>query len=332
MQPPADAVVFVINPNAGRTLPPDTLSAVCEFASGDAGYTAQVVRTRSAQEAASVAAAADAAGAAAIFGIGGDGTLSSLVQGLPPGSATALGVVPMGTANVWADETRLPDRPLAAIAAQLSALRAGEVVEGDAGVMSVDTGVVHSPNGSRRFLLMAGFGMDAAAVALIERRRTLSRMKRALGEPAYFLSALSASVGRRGWRLRLYVDDQPPIDVEAGLLSVGNSRQLGTWLEVNPLASVTDGMLDAALVDAPPWRALALAPLARGGLMRNAPGVRTFRFRRLQIAPYGDPPPVQVDGDMHDAATHTVEVQPSSLRVLAPHPDAPVFRPPPDSR
>ncbi|MCY3733041.1 MAG: acylglycerol kinase family protein, partial [Chloroflexi bacterium] len=186
----ANDIVFVINPNSGHALHPRTLTALCRAACDEGGHTAEVIATRSPEEATEAARQAHESGAAAIFGCGGDGTLSSILQGLPVGSSTALGAVPLGTANVWAYETNLPMTPMAAISSQLAAL------EGRQGSpIWIDTGRVWSTLAdgsvaSQRFLLMASWGLDAAAVNGIAGSSRRTGMKRTLGEPAYFLSAV----------------------------------------------------------------------------------------------------------------------------------------------
>ncbi len=297
-----------------------TIAEACRWASRRAGLDGVIAPTQSPEHAAQVAAAAHSAGAAAIFGCGGDGTLAAILQGLPAGSPTALGAMPLGTANVWVDETRIPRQPVRALEAQL------DVLNGMRGAtLWADTGRIHTPDHSRRFLLMAGFGLDAAAVAGIVASRRRQRLKRLIGEPIYFFSAVSEAIGQSGWRVRMSIDGGPPQDAEIGMLTVGNTRQIGTWLEINPRAVATDGMLDVILVDAPPWRALALAPLARNGLMVESPGVRHLRLRKLELWPLGTPPPCQVDGDPGPTGVHTIEIEPYSLRILSPNPDAPVL-------
>ena len=319
------AIVFVLNPAAGRSLPTRTLRAVCETACEATGHRAVVVPTRSSQAATEAARRAHDEGAAAIFGCGGDGTLSAILQGLPVGSATALGVVPLGTANVWAYETQIPMTPLAAIDAQLAVLdgRSGEV-------MSVDTGVVWSEGGygtphRQRFLLMASWGLDAAAVIGIVQSERRSRLKRLLGEPAYFLSALRESVGRRAWPVELRVDSGASERVDLGMMTVGNTRMLGTWLEVNPHALATDGELDVMLVEGAPWRAIAMTPLARSGWLPQGPGVRNLRGSRIELAPLGERPPMQIDGDPGPLSAYAIDVEPGALRVLCPSPWSPVL-------
>ena len=57
-------------------------------------------------------------GVDAVFGAGGDGMLATMLPALLD-TDTALGVVPLGTGNVWARELGLPMEPGAAVAAQL---------------------------------------------------------------------------------------------------------------------------------------------------------------------------------------------------------------------
>ena len=321
----ANDIVFVINPHSGHALHPRMLTALCHAACEEAGHAAQVIATRNAQEAVEIARQAHESGAAAIFGCGGDGTLSAIVQGLPVGSPTAMGAVPLGTANVWAYETHLPMTPMAAISSQLAAL---EGRQGSA--MWIDTGRVWSTGAegsvaSQRFLLMASWGLDAAAVngiAASDRRR---RMKRMLGEPAYFLSAVQEAIGRKAWSISFSLDGGPPRTVDVGLMTVGNTRMLGTWLQVNPDANVVDGELDLLMFIGAPWRALALSPFARHGWLPHGPGVSNVKFRRLEFTALREPPPMQIDGETGPSTAYAIDIEPQALRVLCPDPTAEVL-------
>ena len=325
MQTQPGEVVFVVNPNAGNSLHPRTLNAICHAACDQAGRTAHVVATRSPEEATDTARQAHESGAAAIFGCGGDGTLSAILQGLPLGSATALGAVPLGTANVWAYETGLPLTPMAAISAQLAAL---DGLQGES--LWIDTGKVWSTGAdgslsSQRFLLMASWGLDAAAVSGIVGSERRSRIKRMLGEPAYLFSAVQEAIGRKAWPVAVSIDGAPYFEVEIALLTVGNTRMLGTWLEVNPQATVVDGELDLLMVEGAPWRALALSPLARHSWLPNGPGVTNLRFRRIEVAYLREPLPNQIDGDPGPSSAYAIDIEPGALRVLCPNPTAPVL-------
>jgi diacylglycerol kinase family enzyme len=103
---------------------------------------------------------------------GGDGTLNGVLNGLAPGKAT-LGVIPLGTSNVLARELEIHslDDALARIAAGRS--------------RPVSVGELECGGDRRRFLLMAGIGVDGAVV-----RGVRLKEKRLVGKGAYLLSAL----------------------------------------------------------------------------------------------------------------------------------------------
>src|SRR5512142_833260 len=71
----------------------------------------------------------------AVIAVGGDGTVNEAVNGLVD-SPTALGVLPLGTANVWAKEMGLPMGNLEAAALLL----AGAIMR------TIDVGIVRGPS------------------------------------------------------------------------------------------------------------------------------------------------------------------------------------------
>lgn len=107
-----------------------------------------------------------------IIAAGGDGTVNTVINGMLPGRGT-LGVIPLGTANVIGHELdiRSVDDAIAAIANGVRRpFSVGEISCGET---------------SRRFLLMAGIGIDGAIVAGVR-----DREKRRFGRMAYCLSAV----------------------------------------------------------------------------------------------------------------------------------------------
>lgn len=103
---------------------------------------------------------------------GGDGTLNAVLNGLEPGAAT-LGVIPLGTSNVLARELKIRSIDDAV----------NRVARGECRPIAV--GELQSGGQQRRFLLMAGVGVDGAVVKGVRLAE-----KRALGKLAYLLSAL----------------------------------------------------------------------------------------------------------------------------------------------
>lgn len=103
---------------------------------------------------------------------GGDGTINAVVNGLNPGRAT-LAVLPMGTSNVLAAELGI------------KSVKNGvkRIVKGKTRPLSV--GLLQIDQGSYRFVLMAGIGLDGSVV-----RDIWPLGKRLLKQGAYALSAL----------------------------------------------------------------------------------------------------------------------------------------------
>lgn len=115
-----------------------------------------------------------------VFVCGGDGTLFHILQGMA-GSEAALGVIPMGTGNVLAQNLRLPRDPVAAFELQ----RRGEAVSIPLGeVTCADR--AQSVERSWYFVLTAGVGMHAAVMDLAPN----GSGKRVWGRGAYYAGGL----------------------------------------------------------------------------------------------------------------------------------------------
>ncbi|MCE1225667.1 MAG: diacylglycerol kinase family lipid kinase [Geobacteraceae bacterium] len=107
-----------------------------------------------------------------IIAVGGDGTVNTVINSMPQGSAT-LGIIPLGTANVMARELGIRSQQDAIARIARGTLRPFTV------------GEASSTAGVRRFVLMAGIGADAEAVADVRPSE-----KRLLGKGAYVLAGL----------------------------------------------------------------------------------------------------------------------------------------------
>lgn len=310
---PPDSVVFILNLNTRGARDMAMHARLWAETAAEFGHPPHVIAASTPSVAAAAAAASHEAGAAAIFGCGGDGTLNAIVQGLPPGSPVPLGVVPIGTANVWAQEIALPDDRLLALQAQLTALPHP---------MTIDTGRLHTADAlERRFLLMAGIGLDADAVRAVD-----PRLKRAIGKAAYGAAALRV-LREEPRSVALAFDGQKPELHRAGMITICNTRRYAAVTEIAHRASVVDGMLDCVIFDGGAARAAAEAVLSLAELHTAAPGVSYRRFRRLSFT-FAEPAPCQIDGEYVPQTPVEISVDPASLKVLAPLVHLPIFYPP----
>lgn len=234
-------------------------------------------------------------GVAALFGAGGDGVLSDMLPAVL-GTSVPLGVVPLGTGNVWARELGLPLDPERAIAAQLSRP-----------ANPVDVGVANG----RPFLVIASVGFDAQIVNLVE------ASIKGLGQFAYPLAGVSLAAAVRGTRCRVALDEQPPREVELLACQVVNGRLYGGLVPLVPHAAVHDGRLDAVLfLGGGPVEAAAHVARVLSGTHLNDPNVIVGHVTRLRIESLGDPLPLQTDGDPRGTTPLQVEVAPGALLAL----------------
>ncbi|MGH2346175.1 MAG: diacylglycerol/lipid kinase family protein, partial [Chloroflexota bacterium] len=229
-----------------------------------------------------------------VVAAGGDGTLNEVLQPLV-GTGVGLGVLALGTVNLWARETCAPANP-EALAELL-----------DRGPFRwVDVGQA----GSRYFLLMAGLGFDAAVVAGLS-----TALKRRLGRAAYALAAARLAPFYRGSRIRLRLDGHEE-RMTALLVLVSNTRRYGGNWQAIPHAVADDGLLDVLVIRGERfWTGVPQVGALLGGARRRH---AVFQKRAAEIVVEAERMlPMQVDGDGAGlpAATRIVTV-PRALRVL----------------
>src|SRR6266511_2839381 len=145
--------VVIENPTA-RKLPSQRRLGEARDWLDERGWAVEWLETAGPGDATSLAADAARRGVPLLFVCGGDGTLNEAVNGLA-GSETALAVIPTGTVNLWAREVGLLKKPHGAVRRAV-----------DGGRRRIDLGRA----GERYFLLMAGFGLDAAVTHDVSHR------------------------------------------------------------------------------------------------------------------------------------------------------------------
>lgn len=235
----------------------------------------------------------------AIFGAGGDGVLASILPAII-GTDVVLGVVPLGTGNVWARELGLPLDVRDAITSQLETTP-----------RRVDTGLANG----MPFLVVASAGFDARIVYEVE------ASAKALGQMSYPIVGLGIAGQARGVRCRVTIDDDAPFEMSllAGIAT--NGRLYGGLVPLVPQARIDDGLLDMVLfggsgaVDAAAHAARVIAGVHgqdRNVIMRPA--------RRLVVEAVNGSLPIQADGDPHGNTPLVIEVQPASIRAFGLRP------------
>jgi YegS/Rv2252/BmrU family lipid kinase len=167
---------LVVNASAGRRKDLRALIHASVQALEKSGVQTNTVLTTAAGEAQSIATAA-ANESDAVFACGGDGTVHEVLQGLV-GTTAALGVLPLGTANVFARNLHLSLNPIKALEQQLN-FEPRAISVGEARYSTKESEV------TRYFTVMAGAGPDGALVY-----RLIAGKRSKLGRSAYYAHAL----------------------------------------------------------------------------------------------------------------------------------------------
>ncbi len=264
----------------------------------DHGLPTEIALTVRPGHAAELAREAAESGMDLVIAAGGDGTVNDVVQGLA-GTQTALGVLPMGTVNVWAREMAIPLNPVLAREVLLTGVR-----------RRIDLGRA----GSRYFLLMAGVGFDAEVARRVER----SRLKRA---GLKFLDYV-ATAGRLGVThpsAKIWMrSDGTRRSVNAIMVLIGNTRLYGGALTFAKRAIADDGWLDVVVLRSG-GLAYRAAVFVRA-LFRRAslgPRVQYLRCRTVRLESHV-PLPVQIDGEVIGTLPMTFSIAPRALTVVVP--------------
>lgn len=260
------------------------------------GWRVEWRQTEGPGRATELAAGAAERGLPLVFVCGGDGTLNEAANGLA-GSDTALAHIRAGTVDIWAKEMGIPRRPLAAVKA---------AVEGER--RRIDLGRA----GERYFLLMAGYGLDGAIA-----RRVHLGLKSRLGAATYAIAAVREALRYRSSPVTLLFDGEEHA-AQVLMLVVGNTRNYAGLVEITREAQVDDGLLDVCVFQGKGTLDIVLHVL-RTLFRRHLRSKKVLyrKARRLELA-WGEPLPVQLDGDAYEMSPTHVEVVPGALWVAVP--------------
>ena len=310
---------LVYNPTAGRVPIRPFIQRAQQVLESE-GWKLHLRTTRSADHIIVLARQAAQRGMDAFFIAGGDGSLNLAVAGLV-GSTTALGVLPAGTANVLAQDLRLPTPSLVHWDAVVDSAR----LLARAPVYWADVGRCNE----RYFLMWAGVGLDAEVVSDVEPR---ARWEKPFTFPKYVFAALKNTAAWSGLDLQVVADGE----VVAGkfIIAVATNirRYAGGVAEISPDAYMDDGQMDLWL-----FRAEKLSEVAQRLLEvlthkhLDSAGVKRLPFVHATLKS-ARPITMHTDGEPNGAAVNIdLSVRKQALRILVPPGGEVLFQAGPDA-
>lgn len=276
------------------------------------GHEVEIVETNRRGHATRFAQDAARRGVDIVIGFGGDGTLNEVATGVA-GTATALGVLPGGSTNVFARTLGMPNDPVPAVQQLVAGITAGAIAPMGLGKVN-----------GRYFCFHTGVGYDAAVVREVERRAPL---KRWLGHPLFIYGSLRTWLtGYDRSHPHFSVDTGPGGVVPDGYFTVVLNTNPYTYLGNRPLDLSAAATFDRGLV-AITFRSLKVTAILGGlGSALRGGGVKPSRtldvqtdLAALTIA-HDTPFPYQVDGD-YLGETRRLEFThvPDAVRLVRPH-------------
>jgi diacylglycerol kinase (ATP) len=251
--------------------------------------------TSGAGEAEALARNAAQEGFEKIVAAGGDGTINEVANGLA-GSDATLGIIPIGTMNVFATELGLPAHDL-------------ELCWGV--IQNENTRLVDLPMANKKFFVqLAGVGLDAQVV-----KETSAKLKRNFGPLSYLISAAQIAA-RQPPRLSIH-SESTSVD-EGSFVLVGNGRLYGGPFPFFKQALIDDGLFDVVVFKSLGYLEIIkyLQDVIFSSEIR-VPEVEYFQTRHLRVESE-ESVPVELDGELVGTCPVEFGLLERSLRVLVP--------------
>ena len=261
------------------------------------GCSVHLFATQKAGDAQTRAATLTAEDCDVVVAAGGDGTINEVANGLAnaPGQVPPLAIIPLGTANVLAQEIGLRGNPRAVARAIAGGAR-----------MTVHLG---EANG-RYFVMMAGVGFDAHVVANVD-----LTLKRRTGKIAYVVETLVQGLRYGFPRCNVTIDGQTH---DAYSVVVCNGRHYGGPFVAAPKASLAEPAFEVCLLEKGGYRhVLRYGAALVMGRLSALPDVKILTGRTLKIEGEAGLP-VQGDGDIIATLPVDITVAERTLELVVP--------------
>jgi diacylglycerol kinase (ATP) len=303
---------FVIyNPGAGSGATGRDWPAIAEALRAAVGPFESAATTAS-RHAARLAAAALTTGARTIIAVGGDGTLSEVVDGLMTSDNpdalrdVMVGLVPAGSGNDFA-------RGLGIDSKEASYRRLHE-----ARSRRLDIGRIHyrddtGADAVRHFCNIASFGVSGAIARAVNARRSTWRFA---AKAMYQFHTVAALLRYRICEARIEVDGHLDLTLPIAAVVIANGRFFGGGMKIAPQAEPDDGRFDVVVIRGRSKRELIAAlRLCYTGAHVTHPAVRFERGARIVAAAPGADMLLEIDGETPGRLPARFEILPKALAV-----------------
>jgi YegS/Rv2252/BmrU family lipid kinase len=278
----------------------EALAKTAERILGDQGIETSLHLTQHAGHAGELVECLDCGEDEAICGIGGDGTMHELVNGMmhrQPETRVPLTLLPGGTGNAFLRDLECldPKTVLDRIAANAR--------------QSIDLFEVTVAGHKHYGFNIVGWGLFSAANQLAESLRKLGRRR-------YDIAALLRMVQNRRYRGTLEIDGEETVEGGFSMLTASNTVHTGEGTRLAPKAQLDDGKLDLIYIrEATRVGLLRLFSKIKDGRHIDQPGVHYLQVSHFKLTT-DEPLPINLDGELIESGSFEVRVLPGALDLL----------------
>ena len=286
---------IIVNPVSGTHANETLIQKLIELIEAR-GHQAKVFATECNGDATNKARQALAQGYTSIVGVGGDGTLSEIAEGMGGSSAT-LYIVPCGTGNDFARIFNLPKDPLEAFRRQL-----------DGTPHAYDCLTVNG----RPFINVGGSGFDVEVLRKTEELKAIYP-----GEKAYTKAVLETLTKYKPNEIEMTIDGGEPEHVRCTIIELANGRFFGGGMLVAPDSRADDGLIDVIVVKiVPRWAIPFLLPMFVKGWHVRLPICRVVKAKQVVLR--AKDMTINIDGRLEPMDEARFGIIPGGLHMMEP--------------
>jgi YegS/Rv2252/BmrU family lipid kinase len=246
-----------------------------------------------------------------VIAVGGDGTINEVVNGLA-NSETALGVIPTGTANVFAKEIGIPTFRTYS---SKSFLLATQLLL-DSEIKKIDLGKVKLKRyPSRYFLMWCGVGLDAS----------ITSSKKSPGD-FYFgkyinffkwvKSGIITTIKFSSVQSEIRFDDHL-ISEKVNQIIVSNGKLYANYFKISKESKLDDGLFDVVIMKGNVFPGIFLKGLSTIVKKEIYTDIKNIHVKKISISSNA-PLSVHVDAETIGETPVDIEIAPKALKVLMP--------------
>lgn len=306
--------IFIINPAAGLPKDKKHLTDKIRSCIDTTGADAEIYITRFSGDAGEYVRSYCANnGPARFIACGGDGTLSEVLNGVVGFDDAEIGVIPGGTGNDFCRNFGA-ECDFGDVSCQLN----GEAVMCDAiKYTTYVDGDIREGYCANMFNI--GFDCNVADMTANMKKRPFVS-----GSFAYFVSILFTLIKKKGADLHIELDGKTAHKGRLLLTSLANGCYCGGGIMSNPMACVTDGLININIIkNVSRLRFITLLPYYMKGALHRVRGISRFvtttKCKRVTITPNLGKMRLCIDGEIEDAGKTEFELVPGAFRFVIPY-------------